>query len=166
MRLALSYGQSVFIPRADVSLANRLVFVCHGNICRSAYADVLARKAGMRTASFGLSTTSGKTAHPPVDAAARELGVDLSHHRTTAIENFRPEPGDLLLAMEVRQLAKLRRIPAMRGLQMDLLGRFVGVPHLHDPYQLNEDYLRTCLHRIDRAVKTLVTAAPNARLSR
>lgn len=166
MRLALSYGQSAFVPRADLSLARRLVFVCHGNICRSAYADVLARETGLRTASFGLSTTSGKTAHPPVQAAARELGVDLSRHRTTAIADFVPEPGDLLLAMEVRQLAKLRRDPAMLGLQMDLLGRFAGVPHLHDPYLLNEDYLRICLQRIDRAVKRLVTAAPNARLSR
>src|SRR4051812_36705278 len=39
------------IPWTEVE---RLVFVCQGNICRSAYADALARRAGLRSVSFGL----------------------------------------------------------------------------------------------------------------
>lgn len=165
MRLVLSYGQIAFAHRVDPAAARRVVFVCHGNICRSAYAEAVARQVGMRAASIGLSTTSGLPAHPPVIAAAQKMGVDLSKHRTTAIDDFMIEPGDLLLAMEVRQVGVLGRHPRMNAMPADLLGRFAGVPHLHDPYQLNQPYLRVCLSRIDRAVRALALAAPNARPS-
>lgn len=166
VRLALSFGQTALMRRADPAAARRIVFVCQGNICRSAYAEAVARAAGMRAASVGLSTTSGLSAHPPVIAAARAMGVDLSLHRTIAIGDFAVEPDDLLLAMEVRQVAKLARDPRTAGAAADLLGRYAGVPHLHDPYRLNDRYLRVCLARIDRAVRALADAAPNARSSR
>jgi protein-tyrosine phosphatase len=37
------------------------------------------------------------------------------------------------------------------------------LPHLHDPYQLNDIYLRRCLTRIDHAVRRLVADFPTAR---
>ncbi|MDB5714974.1 MAG: phosphotyrosine protein phosphatase [Sphingomonadales bacterium] len=165
VRLALSYFQIVTIPKADLTKVERLVFVCHGNICRSAYADVLARDLGMRAASFGLSTTTGLPAHPPIADAARDRGVDPSGHLTTNVEDFSPQDNDLLLAMEVRQVARLRRDPRFARLQIDLLGRYAAVPHIHDPYQLNEDYVRTSLARIDRAVRTLVSRVRAAKAS-
>jgi protein-tyrosine phosphatase len=155
VRLGLAYGQVATIPKADLASVRRLVFVCHGNICRSAFADVLARDLGLDAASFGLSTSTGLPAHPPVVEAAHERGVDLTRHRTTQAGNFEPKPGDLLLAMEVRQVARLRRDTRPAGVQTDLLGRYAGIPHLHDPYQLNDDYVRVCLARIDHAVRTL-----------
>lgn len=157
VRLGLSYGQVLAVPKADLASVQRLVFVCHGNICRSAFAEVLARDLGMSAASFGLSTTSGLPAHPPIAEAARACSVGLSVHRTTAVEDFEPRPSDLFLVMEVRQIAQLRRDPRFAGLQIDLLGRFAGVPHVHDPYQLSGDYVGVCLTRIDRAVRTLVS---------
>lgn len=53
VRLALSYpqlalGQSATL-RPDPAEVHRLVFVCQGNICRSAFADVVAHKAGGST---------------------------------------------------------------------------------------------------------------------
>ena len=54
IRLALSYGEVALgaagISRPDPAAVRRLVFICHGNICRSAFADVAARAAGMRVA--------------------------------------------------------------------------------------------------------------------
>jgi protein-tyrosine phosphatase len=163
VRLGLSYGQVLAVPAADLARVQRLVFVCQGNICRSAFADVLARDLKMSAASFGLSTTSGLSAHPPVIDAARELSVELSGHRTTTVADFDSRPGDLLLAMEVRQVTKLRRDPRFAELQIDLLGRYAGLPHVHDPYQLNDDYVRICLIRIDRAVRGLVKSVAAAR---
>ena len=80
----------------------RLVFVCHGKICRSAFAQAVAQREEFRTAGFGLSTTSGLPAHSPVAAEAARRGLPLDAHRTTALGNFAFEPGDLLLVMEVR----------------------------------------------------------------
>ena len=73
IRLMLSYPQvalGLSARRApDAAQVRRLVFVCQGNICRSAFADVAGRRAGLNTASFGLSTTTGRAAH---DAAISE----------------------------------------------------------------------------------------------
>lgn len=171
VRLALSYPQLALrlghVRRPEPGAVRRLVFVCHGNICRSAYAEGLAKRAGLRTASFGLSTTSGVPAHPPVIEAAAQRGVDLAAHRATPAEHFQPEQGDLLLAMEVRHLARLSQDIGLRALPRDLLGAYCSppVPHLHDPYEIAPEYLPACLDRIEAAVSALGRLYPNARLS-
>ena len=118
IRLALSYLEVASgmdnQNKIELRKIKRLVFVCHGNICRSAYADVLARNAGIAVASFGLSTATGKMAHPPVIEEARKRGVDLSQHRSTAKEDFDLREGDYLLAMETRHLRKLAKDPCFK----------------------------------------------------
>lgn len=150
-------------PEADE--VRRLVFVCHGNICRSAYAEVLARQLGLNAASFGLSTTEGCPAHAPISEAARAAGVDLSGHRSTPVEAFRPQPEDLLLAMESRHLRKIATMPGLAELPRMLLGRYAGFPHLHDPYEITLNYTGPCLARIDTAVRSLAKVFPRASLS-
>lgn len=171
VRLALSYPQSLpglsQVRAADPAAVRRLVFVCHGNICRSAFAEGVAQQAGMASASFGLSTTSGKGAHPPVIEAAQARGIDLGGHLTTDVTDFIPEEGDYLLVMEHRHLAKLGAVPALAELPRGLLGAYLSppVPHLHDPYQLDPAYLPTCLDRIERATRRLADRYPSARAS-
>jgi protein-tyrosine phosphatase len=171
VRLALSYGQ-VALGQSCVRPGNagdvkRLVFVCHGNICRSAFADIAARALGLNATSFGLSTSTDLPAHPPAAAAAAKLGHDLSAHRTQRAEDYVPLPGDLLLAMEVRQLRRLSRDPRLHGVPRSLLGLWAEpkIPHLHDPYQLDAAYMDICLRRIDTAVTGLANAFSGARLS-
>lgn len=171
VRLILSYpqlalGLSASRP-ADPAQVRRLVFVCQGNICRSAFADVVARRVGLRSASFGLSTTTGRAAHDPAIAAARALGHDLAQHRAVDMADYVPQAGDLLLAMEVRQLHRLAADPRLNHLPRALLGRWTVpvLPHLHDPYGLDDPYMATCLARIEQAVERLVSAFPRARLS-
>lgn len=171
VRLALSYPQMLLglsaSKRPDPAAVRRLVFVCQGNICRSALADVVAGKAGLRAASFGLSTTTGRPAHGPAIAAAHAMGHDLSHHRAMDLADYVPQDGDLLLAMEVRQLHRLAADPRVNALPRMLLGRWTRpmLPHLHDPYGLNDRYMALCLQRIEQAVDRLVRAFPAARLS-
>ncbi|MBV1916679.1 MAG: phosphotyrosine protein phosphatase [Sphingomonadaceae bacterium] len=171
VRLALAYLETgagfASVQRPGTRRVQRLVFVCHGNICRSAYAEALARRAGARTASFGLSTTTGKPAHEPVLRHADGRGVDLSAHRTTAVEDYRPAEGDLLLAMETRHLRRLAADGRLLRLPRVLLGSYAlpQVPHLHDPYQLDERYMAVCLDRIERAVAALCGHYPDASIS-
>lgn len=170
VRLALSWPESLpglSRARAPQGEVRRLVFVCHGNICRSAYGDALAKSLGAQTASFGLSTTSGQPAHPPIAALAQQAGLSLADHRTTARDDYVPQDGDLLLAMEHRHLHKLAADPRLRELPRLLLGTFANppLPHLHDPYELGPAYMARCLGRIDGAVRRLVRRYPAARLS-
>ena len=169
VRLLLSHAEvalrqaSIIDP--DPASVRRLVFVCHGNICRSAFAEGLARNLGMNAVSFGLSTSSGLGAHPPVLEAAKVFGVDLSGHRTTSADGYAPEPADVLLAMETRHLRRLASLPELSRLPRTLLGLYARprAPHLHDPYALDDAYLETCLMRIRSATMGLATAFPGAR---
>lgn len=171
VRLALAYGEVALargaIVRPDPSAVRRLVFVCHGNICRSAFAHAVAHDLGINAASFGLSTDAGRPAYAPAAAFAQDLGLDLSAHQATRAHDFAPQTGDLMLAMETRQLRRLARYPALAALPRSLLGLYASppVPHLHDPYHLDPDYLPVCLARIRGAVINLATAFPGARLS-
>ena len=168
LRLGLAYAEEASgqaaIVRPNPAQVRRLVFVCHGNICRSAYADGLARRAGKNVTSFGLSTSSGLAAWPLVLDRSLERGLDLSDHRTTRIEDYVPQPGDYLLAMEARHLRKLAANPKTANLPRGLLGSYASppVPHLHDPYQLDPAYMDVCLARIERAVTGLVKRYPAA----
>jgi len=171
VRLGLAYAETGvgLAPTSAPALdgVSRLVFVCHGNICRSAFAEAAARKMGMNAASFGLSTKSGQPAYPSAVAYAGLSGLDLSGHKTTAKEDFLPAEGDLLLAMEVRQLRRLRADQRLSHMPRALLGSYapIPIPHLHDPYELSEAYLKVCLDRIERAVSALRDAYPGARAS-
>ncbi|MDF0488736.1 phosphotyrosine protein phosphatase [Sphingomonas sp. H39-1-10] len=168
IRLALTRAELVTgdggVSLPDRRAIRRLVFVCHGNICRSAFADVLARAHGLHAASFGLSTETGKPAHPPVCAAAAAMGHDLGAHRSLRAQDYAPAEGDLLLAMETRHLRRLAADPALAAAPRTLLGLYTrpATPHLHDPYQLGDAYTRLCLERIATAMPVLAAAFPGA----
>lgn len=135
----------------------RLVFVCLGNINRSAFGHVVAEGNGARVASLGLSTTTGAPAFEKAVATAPVYGFDLTAHRATNFTDFKYQPGDLLLAMEVRHAHELIR----RGIPADaiaLLGHWSRPHriHIHDPHQHTDQYFRTCFAIIHSAVANLI----------
>ena len=129
----------------------RVVYVCLGNICRSAYGVHVARACGLHATSFGLSTSTGAGAPPAALAAAQRVGVDLAPHRACDWRDFVVRPGDLFVVMEVRQARELRRRLGRRSdVQIVLLGLWCrpALPHLHDPYTLGAAYFDTCFRRV------------------
>jgi len=172
VRTALGYAElaggrlSAFKLR-DLAAVRRVVFVCHGNICRSAYAHMVANRLGMHVASLGLSTTTGNASPKPALAAAKSLGVDMSAHRACDFKDFEVQPGDLFLVMEVRQAHKLRGLlGSRRDVHVSLLGLWgrPPMPHLHDPYTLSDAYFETCFRRVEIAVERLAAALPHVRV--
>ncbi|MRW93539.1 phosphotyrosine protein phosphatase [Duganella sp. FT80W] len=143
----------------------RVVFVCLGNICRSAYAQRVAADIGMQCASIGLSTTTGAASPDAARHAATRAGVNLNAHRATDIRDFSIQPGDLLLAMEPRHARTLQRYLAGRpDIQIALLGLWCQppTPHLHDPYTLSDAYFDLCFARIRQAVLRLHHCLPRS----
>jgi protein-tyrosine-phosphatase len=65
----------------------KVLFVCAGNICRSPFAEGLARRLAaergldVEFASAGKIAFDGDRCPPDAVAAAKEFGVDLSSHR-------------------------------------------------------------------------------------
>jgi protein-tyrosine phosphatase len=136
---------------------SRLVFVCLGNINRSAFAHALSHKYGANTFSFGLSASSGNPAFPLAIDTAERFRVDLRPHVTTDLTNYRYRDGDLLLTMEVRHAHKL--LEAGFPIQaITLLGNW-ATPHrihIHDPHTLSREYFLSCFTLIFSAVTNLL----------
>jgi protein-tyrosine phosphatase len=147
----------------------RLVFVCQGNICRSAYAAAKAQALGLAAASCGLAARKRDSADRRAVARAAARGIDLRAHRATSADTFVVADGDLLLAMEPRQLRSLGAVgrcscsPA-RLAQSTLLGLWSSPPrpHLEDPYGLSPAYFDTCFATIDSALQTIAPLARGA----
>ena len=60
---------------ADRGEVRRLVFVCKGNICRSPFAEAVARAAGADAVSYGLDARDGLPANPSAIRTARKFGL-------------------------------------------------------------------------------------------
>ncbi|MBI5256420.1 MAG: phosphotyrosine protein phosphatase [Burkholderiales bacterium] len=143
----------------DTRAFDRLVFVCLGNINRSAYAAGVARALGEPCVSIGLATTTGAPAFPLAVTHARQSGVDLGDHRATDITDYQPRPRDLLLVMEVRHAHRL----VAAGIPRDSI-RMLGLwstprrIHIHDPHTCDEPYFDTCFTVIESAVRGLLAS--------
>jgi protein-tyrosine-phosphatase len=133
----------------------RLVFVCKGNICRSAYAQAKAGFGGFPAASFGIEATPGAAADDSAIAYAEARMISLRTHRTTSLQSYRARPGDLLVCMEPSHAALVGRIFARQGLQITLLGLWSQPrrPWLFDPYGACRGYWNTALDIIDSGVE-------------
>ena len=163
VRLGLAHfdhatGRTRELARVNWGQVDRLVFVCRGNICRSAYAEWRARALGLPAASFGISTTTGIGADPDASDAAAARMLDLSLHRTTDAADVALHSGDLIIAMELRHVAWLHRLLVdPQPHQVTLLGLWSHPkrPHIHDPFGLDRSYFDSCFSVIDSAVATL-----------
>lgn len=159
-----AYGVAAMLGSArryrdvDWLRVRRLVFVCNGNICRSPFAEALARSRGLEAASAGITAAKGACAAPQAIATAAEFNIDLSAHRATYVGDFAFTPDDLVIGFEP---VHLDRIGAFLGkpplCQATLLAAWLRPPNLyiHDPYGSSTDYFRLCFRRIDRAIEFL-----------
>jgi protein-tyrosine phosphatase len=156
-QVAFVLGRFTPWTQVRIPVVRRLVFVCLGNINRSAFADVLAQKMGAQTASFGLSTTTGSPAYEMAIRTAPLFDVTLHTHRATDMSDYQYRDGDLLAVMEMRQVHKLlnRGVPAEA---IVLLGYWAAPRrlHIHDPHTLSARYFVTCFAILDSAVRSLV----------
>jgi len=161
----LCTGRLDALTQVDFQATQRLVFVCQGNICRSAFADWYARSKGLPCASLGFATGGDAPAHPTAIETARRFGIDLTRHRTTDLEDFAFRPGDLALVMEIRQVKRLAPSLAGHDAQLSLLGLWARPkrPHIHDPNHLNMEYFETCFQAIASAVDGLEEQLRSAR---
>ena len=135
----------------------RLVFVCLGNINRSAFAHAVAARHPVECISIGLATTTGAPATVNARTVSREFDISLDSHKATNISDYERRDGDLLLVMELRHAHRLvgRGVPAH---QIALLGHWARPIryHIHDPDTLSIDYFRSCFATILPAVTLLL----------
>ena len=136
----------------DWSEVERLVFVCKGNICRSAYAEAVAHKMEVAAVSCGVDTLIGSPADITAASVAKPRGYDLSAHKTQPVMYEILNSKDLIVAMEPWQADFLKE-NLSRKHQYTLLGLWADpkLPYLHDPYGAVNEYFNKCFSTIDSA---------------
>lgn len=142
--------------KVDWQSIERLVFVCKGNICRSAYAEAVSRSMGVEAISCGLDTIENAPANIDAICNAIALGFDLKGHKTTPIMYLVIRKSDLLIAMEPWQCNFLQR-SLHRKHQITLLGLWSRpiFPHIQDPYGASPYYFKKCFEYIKSSVNEL-----------
>lgn len=81
----------------------RVMFICTGNICRSAMAHVMLEKRAkeenknVEVYSCGVFAQNGDVSTIEAIETMKEYGVDLKHHRATNIRNSNIEDMDVIL---------------------------------------------------------------------
>ena len=97
----------------------KILFVCHGNICRSPMAEFymndLAERAGLRDELFAASAAVsaeelGNGVYPPVRALLREEGIDCAGKTARQLRPADYEAYDLLIGMDKWNLRAMRRL--------------------------------------------------------
>ena len=142
----------------------RVLVVCHGNICRSPFAERLlaARRSDLEVRSAGLSTTDGGVADPVAARVALRYGVDLASHATRRLRGEQVEGADLILGMEGYQIAHARRQWPEHAGRMHLLGDFLDMPPhtIEDPWGQSEEAFAGTFDQIQAAVERLAAQLP------
>ena len=100
-------------------MKKKIIFVCHGNICRSPMAEYvmkdLVRKAGLDN-EFEITSGAvsreeiGNDIYPPAKRKLHEKGVAFSHHEAHQITHYEFAKQDLIILMDNSNLRLLGRI--------------------------------------------------------
>ena len=131
----------------------RLVFVCKGNICRSAFAEAVAKSEGVDAVSCGLDTIEAAPANVDAIKTAGKMGFNLDGHRTTPITLLTIKENDLFIAMEPWQVEYLKN-HFQDVNYCTLLGLWKSPvrPYVHDPYGSTSEYFENCFEYIEKSV--------------
>ena len=135
----------------------RLVFVCRGNICRSAYAEYWAKAQGLPATSLGVDTVGDRGADVMASRVAKDRNISLEEHRTTPIERFEGEDGDLLIAMEPAHVGVVESQDWTAPYQITLLGLWIDSHGavIPDPYGDDEAFFGDCFSLIEAGIRAI-----------
>lgn len=142
----------------DWASVERLVFVCKGNICRSAYAEVVARSLGIEAISCGIDAIENAPADADAITMAKHLGFDLDGHVSRPIMYLILRKTDLLIAMDPYQAEFLHKnlVREHSTTLLGLWGRPV-LPYIQDPYGCSPDYFEKCFCQIQNSVRDIAS---------
>jgi protein-tyrosine phosphatase len=111
---------------------------------------------GWAFSSAGLEAEPGTP--PPQDAVqvARELGLDLSAHRSRPLVAIDPATIDVVFVMEPTQILRGGLAPFRARSPILMLGSLAGDPLIPDPFGRDPETFRRCFAAIDLAIDRLL----------
>lgn len=147
----------------------KIMFICTGNICRSAMAHHLLEKKikdkgiiGIEVYSCGVFAEQGDYADYSAIEAIKEYGVDLKKHKATNIRKSNIQEMDLILcATKSHTYSVLQLYPELKGkvftmkeyVEYDKQGKDIDIP---DPWGFDIAIFRFCVATIDQCLDMLI----------
>ena len=141
-----------------------IIFVCKGNIYRSAFAEHALHRIinnnRLKIDSCGLDVIKKQASPIKAVASARKFGIDLTNHRSKPIDNSLIKHADLILPMEYFQLKELRKKFPEKKESIKLLRSFTPFPYsilcnIDDPYGQDEKTINNCFKIIVKSIEEL-----------
>jgi protein-tyrosine phosphatase len=149
-----------------VGLPRAVLFVCHGNLCRSPYAagaflkllpGELAKSTRVSSAGF---LGSGIPAPSMAVTAAAARHVDLSSHRSRLLSTQRLDDADVIVVMEPKQAEAIQQRFGTPQRLMIVLADIDPAPAaprvIRDPVHQPREAFDACYARIDRCLAAWV----------
>jgi protein-tyrosine-phosphatase len=148
--------------------ARSFLFVCYGNIMRSAMAEFFMRdalrQAGLeqqvQIVSAGMHATAGREAHPWAQEAAAGLGISLAEHRAKAVTHELVEQAACVFAMDFQNKAELLTLYPEATDKIYMLSAYAEGPwqyrEIPDPYLGDPGSTRFCARQLQTCVQNLL----------
>jgi len=150
--------------------ARSFVFVCFGNIMRSAMTEFLMKKAlsqapqavgqNVHIVSAGLHANPGREAHPWMQEAAEGLGISLTSHRAKLLTREMVDQADAMFAMDFQNKAELLTLYPDAAEKIYMLGTYAEGPwkdrEIPDPYLADLEGTRYCARQLEICVHNLL----------
>lgn len=165
-RLGIRAASKRLVPQS----ARSFIFVCHGNIMRSAMAEFLMRQTLLETGveehvqvmSAGLHACAGREAHIWAQEASTDLGISLAAHRAKPLTRQMVEGADCILAMDFRNRAELLMLYPESRKKIYMLSAYSQGPwqyrEIPDPYLGDLETTRFCARQLEICVRNLTRA--------
>lgn len=130
------------------SQADRLCFVCYGNINRSAFAAAAfnALHPEMHCTSAGTLNKSNRNASRPAQQTAKAMGIPLHTHRSRWVKEIQ-EPVDYYIALDKKNYSDMLGL----GLPPEKI-RLINATGIIDPYQTNSATFKRVFDEIQQAL--------------
>jgi protein-tyrosine phosphatase len=145
-----------------------ILFVCHGNICRSPYAAAAferalpaALRSNMRIGSAGFIGPNRPAPSESLIVASRR-GLDLSSHLSAQLSHDNIRNAELIVVMNAAQQRALIELYGRKPDTVVVLGdldpQAIDTRAIRDPIGQSEEVFEASYDRIDRCLKELVSA--------
>ncbi len=138
----------------------KIMFICTGNICRSAMAEgilkkiVKDKKLNIEVYSCGIYAESGDYATYNAVESAKYYDVDISKHRATNIRNSKINEMDVILcATEIHKQTVLYMYPNLEG-KVYTMKEYAGIDkngedmNINDPWGYDINVYMNCVEEI------------------
>lgn len=149
-----------------------VLFVCHGNVCRSPFAEVLfsqrMRAAGITTPRWAVISAGfvgpGRPSPAEAIAAAARVGLDLTANRSKLLTAESVHESSLIVVMAAEQAKRIRSTFAVDAAKLLVLGDLDPLPietrSIRDPWKGSFEVFDESYARIDRCISVLIDCMP------